>query len=197
VPIAEHEDDVRCLLLSENQDTLLAGDETSSITQYHKTRSQKWVKQTQYSDLEIGWVQSLARIGNLFFAGGLDSKMLVINITDKEVLPGTIETAVRYIYSLKIFRVSEFHLYLAVNGERTSYFDNKTDLFDVSKTCETKVISNIFEDSETQIELISNQFSVYYDDDNYEKQVLKEKVDKKYNKKCKEMQRDLKTFDQW
>jgi hypothetical protein len=155
--IAKHESSIHSLLFDRDLNILWAGDFNGVIFQYCRGRRNGWRIQSKYLNLGIGWAQSLTRFGNLLFVGGNLSKIRVINIVDKEVLPEIIEVAIQYISSLKICEVSPFKTYLAAIGTGPCYLSDKTDIFDVSKFQEIQIIKKIFTNPEHHIKAIYNQ----------------------------------------
>ena len=66
------------------------------------------------------------------FFGGNESQIKVLDLSTSKLLPGRLETAIEYIYSIQVCVISHNQIYLAVFGTDTHYSDDKTDLFEVS-----------------------------------------------------------------
>jgi predicted nucleic acid-binding Zn-ribbon protein len=133
-PLTKSPEGVESLLLNEDQSILLAGDQTTNVTQFHQKGSQTWEEEVRYHSLGINSIQSMTCIGALAFVGGKESKVRAINMLRKEVLNRVVNTAVEVIKSLQICVVSDSEVYLAVLGLYTSYTKKKTDLFKIKLT---------------------------------------------------------------
>jgi hypothetical protein len=158
--IAQHENNVISLLANTALNIFWAADEDGNIFQYVLGPTNGWKVQAKYSDL--GTILCLSLFGNLLFAGGADSKVFIINIADKKVLPMEIKTAIQEIYSLKTCVISSSEIFLTVTGEGISYCDGKTDLFDISKLQEISFVKEIFSEPELHINSIYHQFHNNY-----------------------------------
>jgi len=66
------------------------------------------------------------------FFGGNDSKIRVLDLSTCELLPGHLETSIKYIRSLQVCVKSNNQIYLAVSGCEPVYSKDKTYLFDLT-----------------------------------------------------------------
>ena len=130
--------EVHCLVLSEQQDTILAGDCSSSVTQYKRNElTNTWEQEHQYRDLQVGDIQAMASFGKSVFVGGDEGRICVLDFEEKTIKRAFFETAITLIYSLQICRVSLGQVFLAVSGTYANYDDELTDLFEVVRDLTT------------------------------------------------------------
>ena len=95
-----------------------------------ESKSCKKVK--DFGNLWIGSIISSHRFLDFVFLGGSNSKIKVLDLSTGKLLPGHLETAIGYIYSLQVCVKSPNHIYLTVSGYYPDYSDKKTDLFDLT-----------------------------------------------------------------
>ena len=127
----ENEHAIFTLSFNEDSGTLLAGDESGHLVEYHldlQKREGLMTKKVGRSDLYSIYSFSSVR-GLLFF--GQKNKVRVYDTSSKEVLPGVIETAIGCVYSLQVCVVDDSPVWLAVVGSDTEYSGVKSDLYDL------------------------------------------------------------------
>ena len=123
---------IASLLYDELTGFLYSGDTHSKLLQYKiDTASKTCQRLKDYGDLRIGKIYSCHRFLDFVFFGGSRSKIRVLDLSTGELLPGCLETAIEYIFSLHVCVKSHDEIYLAVSGSRPDYSEDKTDLFDV------------------------------------------------------------------
>ena len=111
--------------------TLLAGDEEGHLVEYGLDLQEgKGRAIERHGDLGIARVSSASCVAGLVFFGGKYG-VRVFDLAGRRVLPGLIETAVKFIFSLQVC-VLDSRVYLAVVGEATKYSSTQSDLCDVS-----------------------------------------------------------------
>ena len=112
---------------------LYTGDNHGHLHQYKvDTVSKTYEKVKDFGHLGIGRITSSHRFLHFVFFGVYNSKIKVLNLSTGELLPGQIETSVKFIRSFQVCVKSQDKIYLTVSGSGTDYSDDKTDLFDVS-----------------------------------------------------------------
>ena len=129
-----HDDYIYALILMKQSKMLLAGDRNGNVVQYElSNKKQSWVTEHRYGNLGIGYACSGTKFGELAVFGGYNSFCFrVINPSSQKVIDLPYKTAIRYIYSLKIFSVLPSRTMLSVSGYSPDYSKSQTDIFEIS-----------------------------------------------------------------
>jgi hypothetical protein len=126
------------LFYDEVSESLFAGGWDEKLGQYKKSKdSQSWTMVKDYGNMGIGWIYSVAQIGNLLIFGGNHTKLIAIDGVNQRQLEGGVDTAIGLVFSLQVCELPDEEMYLSVNGENISYSDDKTDLFDATDLART------------------------------------------------------------
>ena len=130
--IAEHGDELNTLLYDPETETLLVGDDTGHVIQYKREESGGFTFLKDFGDVGVGYVTASTKMGGFGVFGGYDtSKIVVIDLKESKICKGTITTAFKRIFSLRVCRVSETETLLSVGGRKPSYSGSLTDVFRV------------------------------------------------------------------
>ena len=123
----------KTLVYDEKTGFLYSGGIDGHLHKYKINKASKLFQRViDYGDLRIGLVISSHRFLDFVFFGGDRGRIRVLNLLTGELLPGSLETSIWYIYSLHVCVKSHDEIYLTVSGGESDYSDDKTDLFDVS-----------------------------------------------------------------
>ena len=129
----ENQRNIFTLFFDQDSRTLLAGDWKGHLVEYDLDLQKGQGRTTKkHGDLGIGWIYSSFGSMGLVFFGGSENNVRVYDLARKKMLPGSIETAIRYILSLQVCVVDKSRVYLAVVGSNTNYSSTKSDLYDVT-----------------------------------------------------------------
>ena len=121
------------LVYVEKTGSLYTGDRDGHLQKYKIDEANKtFQKVKNYGKIGIDLIYSSQRFLHLVFFGGNESQIKVLDLSTSKLLPGRLETAIEYIYSIQVCVISHNQIYLAVFGTDTHYSDDKTDLFEVS-----------------------------------------------------------------
>lgn len=131
--VAEHERDISMIQTDREFVSLFVGDLSRKVVQYALSRGYSMLRVVKdYGKLGIGWIISSCQSGQFVVVGGNKSLVRVIDIREKKLKEGSLETAIRYIYSLKLCKLSETRLLLSVTGSSPNYSGFKSDLYNAS-----------------------------------------------------------------
>ena len=129
----ENQNTIYTLFFDQDSRTLLAGDDDGHLVEYDLDLQKGQGRTTKkHGDLGIGFIYSSFGSVGLVFFGGSENNVRVYDLARKKMLPGSIETAIKYIYSLQVCVVDKSRVYLAVVGSNTNYSSTKSDLYDVT-----------------------------------------------------------------
>ena len=131
--VAEHKRQITMIQPDCELAYLFVGDLGRTLVQYALAPGYSMLRVVKdYGRLGIGWLISGGGLGRFAVIGGNKSRVRVVDIRGKCLCEGLLETAIGYIYSLKVCQVSETQVVLSVVGSSPDYSDSKSDLYDVS-----------------------------------------------------------------
>jgi WD40 repeat protein len=133
--IATHGNTIYSVLYNPVSKTLFVGDGNGRVVQYQKGANQEtWTMVKDYGDLGIGSILSVDQIGDVVVFGGPNTYSIrAINSVTMTLLPGTLKTAIRNVYSLRFCELPENKVYLSVCGQSPSYSNTQTDIYDATE----------------------------------------------------------------
>ena len=123
---------ISTLFFDQDSRTLLAGDFDGHLVEYDLDLQKMEGRTTKkHGDLEMGSIySSFGSMGLVFFGGQYNVR--VYDLASKKMLPGSIETAIHYIYSLRVCVVDKSRVYLVAGGINPKYSSTRSDLYDLS-----------------------------------------------------------------
>ena len=113
--------------------TLLVGDSDSCVREFlfdEKSKIFSLVK--TYADLQVGEIRTLDFKEDLLLAGGFQ-KLAIVDLTTMKVLSPRVDTALKYIHSVRFCTLANLQVLVTVAGLECDYSDANTDVFDLSK----------------------------------------------------------------
>ena len=124
---------ISTLVYDQESRSLYSGDFKGHLFQHKVDTSNLTCEEVKnFGDLGIESICSSARFMQFVFFGGSKGKVRVLDLSTGELLPGHIQTSIKYILSLQVCVKSATEIFLAVSGVNSDYSDDKTDLFDLS-----------------------------------------------------------------
>ena len=121
------------LVYDENTGFLYSGYDDGQLILYKLDKTSKTCKKVNdYGKLGIGSIYSFHKFMHFVFFGGTKSSIKVLDLSTGELLPGHLETSIRWIYSLQVCVKSNNQIYLTVSGDYSDYSRDMTDLFDLT-----------------------------------------------------------------
>ena len=129
----ESRDAITTLFFGTDSRTLLAGDAEGHLVEYDLDLQKGEGRTTKHhGHLRIGLIFSSSASAGLVFFGGNKYKVRAFDLSSKQMLPGEIETAIHYIYSLRVCVVDKSRVYLVAGGINPKYSSTRSDLYDLS-----------------------------------------------------------------
>lgn len=111
---------------------IIVGDYTNQIFQYNYDETfKKWKYDHIYAHVYIDEIMSITKFGNIFFCGGKNSLIFIIDVSKNKIILEPFVSAVKKIFSLQVCIISKSLSFLSVVGTMPSYNDHKSDLFDL------------------------------------------------------------------
>ena len=151
IVIDQKRNHISTIIFNLNLNLLLVGDEDGCLSQYGRNPSGDFKKQKDYGDVGVGEIFDIDWSGNFAVVGGTKGKISLIDMKKRKVIANGVRAAIGYIYFLRLCRISESEMHLAVGGGGKDYSKSKTDLFDVSK------LFNLRENKEENVKTIKKE----------------------------------------
>ena len=144
---------IHTVLYDPKTKSLFAGDKIGNLHQYQRSRDEDPFELVKdHGDIGIGNIYSSCLYGDLAFFGGWSSTLTAVRISEKKLVEGTFETAIRKVYSLEACRVSDSRVLISVGGGNPSYSESLSDVLEIK--CEAEDSEN---ESQTQSEFIQKR----------------------------------------
>lgn len=145
------------LLYDKVSETLFAGDSGGYIKQYKRSRKiEPFSLVKDYGNVGIQDVFSSAQVGRYAFFGGFDRSVVAINIDERQLCKGKIESPFESTFSLQACRGSRSKFYLSLGGANPDYISNTSDFLDVTGIYENQKMVIDQDDQEVNEMLIIN-----------------------------------------
>ena len=132
-----HTNIVNTVLVNEDLNLMLAGDDNERVVQYDLTTGRV---QKDYGNLRVGDIVALHCIGPVAFAGGWRTNLFRVLFLDKRKVFGPpFRTSIYYVSSLQLCFVRKnlflqgSRMLLAVSGYNPAYGPWSTDIFDATR----------------------------------------------------------------
>ena len=124
---------IATLVYDEKTGLLYSGDRDGDLYQYKvDTASNTFKKVRNYGNIQVNEICSSHKFLDFIFFGGYGGRIKVLDLSTGELLPGHLETSIKFVLSFQVCVKSPSQIYLAVSGEVADYSEDKTDLFDIS-----------------------------------------------------------------
>jgi hypothetical protein len=170
-------------ILSAQQQYLLVGDYSGNVVQF-KNNQGVWQFFYNYQNVGIGWITSGSVQGDLAVLGGHKRSIRIFDLNQAMIYEEPLQTAIQFIYSL-IFYFIEGKILLAVFGEKSSYLNLKSDLFDFTnyyKNGMNKVYGEDFKRSFQAVLEINSKELIQMNKHNQELKLLVEEITTQQNR---------------
>jgi hypothetical protein len=136
--IVSHGDNINTVYYELVSRSLFVGDNSGVVVQYKRNGTHSnWEQLCNYGNLGIGQIYSVVQIGNFLVFGGDGFELRVIDIANKEVIQGTLTTAIKFILSLQTCEVPDNQVQLSVSGLNPDYSNSLTDIFRIKAITKT------------------------------------------------------------
>ena len=115
---------VNTILVDENNNTFLAGDNNGDLVKYNLTNG-KIIK--YFKNIGISWIKSSTRLNNLCFFGGVNNNFIVMDNYTNTIILKPFESLINWINSIQICKVNMINsskYMLIVTGTDSSYENN-------------------------------------------------------------------------
>jgi hypothetical protein len=119
--------------------SLFVGENSGKVAQYQRdVNGETWTMAKDYGNIGIGHIFSVDQIEDIVIFGGGGSHSVRANDSkNKNLLQGTLKTAICYIYSLQVCELPENKVYLSVCGQNQNYTNTKTDIYNATELAKT------------------------------------------------------------
>jgi hypothetical protein len=132
--IATHGGDIDSVFYNAVSKSLFVGDCDNAVIEYEeKGNKLSWRETKNYGNLGIGDFECIEQIGDILIFGGYDTYSIrAIDIINKVLLPGSLKTAYKYVYSLQKCELPDNKVYLSICGSSPNYSEQQTDIYDAT-----------------------------------------------------------------
>jgi hypothetical protein len=132
--ISTHGGTIESVFYNAVSKSLFVGDDDDVVIEYEeKENNLSWRGTKNYGNLGIGDIECIEQIGDILIFGGRNSYSIrAIDTVKKVLLPGTLKTAIYYVYSLQKCELPDNKVYLSICGISPNYSEQQTDIYDAT-----------------------------------------------------------------